>query len=149
MNDFMQNNILICAILGNIIAQVLKVVINFFTEKEFNIKRLIGAGGMPSSHSSTVAALATAIYIEYGINSPYFALAVIFGLIVLSDAAGVRNAAGKHAEILNVLKDDLQYLLSKNFDNIRLKELLGHTRIQVIIGTLIGIGTALTYYWII
>jgi len=148
MVEILQNKILICSILSNIVAQLLKVIINLITVKEFNIKRLTEAGGMPSSHSSTVSALATAVFIEYGVISPYFAIALIFGIIVLWDAAGVRNAAGKHAEILNVIMDDLQYLMSKDFEKVTLKTLLGHTRLQVFIGTVLGIGIAFMYYWL-
>ncbi len=148
MLELIHNRILLFALAGNLVAQVLKLLIHWISEREFNLKRMVEAGGMPSSHSATVSALATGVWIEYGPGSPHFAIAAIFAFIVLWDAAGVRSAAGKHAEILNVLKRDLQHLLSKNFENVNLKTLLGHTKFQVFSGVVTGILTTLMFYWL-
>lgn len=117
--------------------QLFKVICDLVTTHKFNFKRILGAGGMPSSHSGVVTALATIIGKEEGINSPIFGLSVIFAFIVMYDAAGVRRAAGKQAKLLNKLIE------TPGLTNIqvqeKLVEVLGHTPIQVIVGAVVGI----------
>jgi hypothetical protein len=117
--------------------QVFKVISELITTKKFNFKRLMGAGGMPSSHSAVVTCLATLIGKEYGIDSGIFAMSCIFAVIVMYDAAGVRRAAGKQATLLNKLMETPN-LSSVEFSE-KLVEVLGHTPFQVFIGALIGI----------
>ena len=121
--------------------QTYKVIYELIKTKKFNFKRIIGAGGMPSSHSATVVALATLIGKNEGVDSSIFALSLIFALVVMYDAAGVRRAAGKQAKILNKITQ------TPGMTNIekqeKLVELLGHTPKQVFVGALIGFIVAL------
>ena len=117
--------------------QVFKVIWDLITLKQFNFKRILGAGGMPSSHSAVVTSLATLIGKSEGITSPIFALSVVFSFIVMYDAAGIRRAAGKQARLLNKI------INTPGLTNLqvqeKLVEVLGHTPIQVFVGALIGI----------
>lgn len=121
--------------------QLFKLIYDLVTTKQFNFKRILGAGGMPSSHSAVVTSLATMIGISEGIDSPIFALAVIFAFIVMYDAAGVRRAAGKQAKILNEIVNTPG--LSGLEVSGKLQEALGHTPIQVFVGAIIGIAVGL------
>lgn len=117
--------------------QLFKVIYDLVVTKKFNFKRIMGAGGMPSSHSAVVTVLATLIGKYEGIQSPMFALSVVFAFIVMYDAAGVRRAAGKQASLLNkiISTPGLTTLQVQE----KLVEVLGHTPIQVVVGALIGI----------
>jgi len=127
------------------IAQVSKVIIDSVLTHRINFRRLATAGGMPSSHSALVVGMTTVIGRLQGIQTPLFALAVIFSSLVMYDATGVRRAAGQQAMILNRLLDDL-FIAHQGIRQERLRELLGHTPIEVIAGALLGfiIGWALT-----
>ena len=117
--------------------QVFKVVYELITKKKFNFKRIIGAGGMPSSHSAVVTCLATLIGKSEGTDSIMFAMATIFAMVVMYDAAGVRRAAGKQAHLLNKIIETPG--LTGVEVQERLVEVLGHTPLQVIVGATIGI----------
>lgn len=135
-----QNSVLITAFTAWAIAQITKVITFAVKEKRINFRRLVGTGGMPSSHD-IVASLATGIGIKEGVNTSIFALAVVFALVVMYDAAGVRRAAGKQAQVLNRIVDDIY---KKDFHPERLKELLGHTPVEVLVGA--GFGIAYAFY---
>ena len=141
LSDLLQNHILINALSAWAVAQVLKTIIFAFTNKDWNWERLFGDGGMPSGHSATVTAMATTAGLEYGLSSPVFAVSAILAIVVMHDAMGVRLEAGKHAKALNEL---LELLSSDLETDVKLKELLGHTPIQVIVGALLGLVVALT-----
>lgn len=132
------NTILISAVTAWLIAQVLKVIINFTIHRTFDLGFLISSGGFPSSHSATVSALALGVGKYYGWDSPIFAVAAIFGMVVMYDAAGVRRAAGKQAEVINQLVEGLYHQMS-NLSQERLKELIGHTPFEVVAGAIVGI----------
>ncbi len=117
--------------------QLFKLIYDLVTTKQFNFKRILGAGGMPSSHSAVVTSLATMIGISQGIESPIFAVSVIFAFVVMYDAAGIRRAAGKQAELLNKIVNTPG--LSGVEVTERLQEVLGHTPTQVLVGAIIGI----------
>ena len=117
--------------------QLFKVIWDLVTTKKFNFKRILGAGGMPSSHSAVVVSLATLIGKEHGLDSSIFALSVIFAFVVMYDAAGVRRAAGKQAKLLNKLIETPG--LSGVQVSEKLVEVLGHTPFQVFVGAIIGI----------
>lgn len=117
--------------------QTFKVIYDLVTTKQFNFKRILGAGGMPSSHSAVVTCLATMIGRSQGLNSPIFALSLIFAFVVMYDAAGVRRAAGKQAKLLNKIVNTPG--LSNVEVSEKLVEVLGHTPTQVFVGALIGI----------
>lgn len=131
------NAILISAVSAWFIAQLLKIVVSLLLLKKLNFQLFISSGGFPSSHSATVSALALGIGKYYGWDSPIFAVSAIYGMIVLYDAAGVRQAAGKQAEVLNKLVERLSQ--GSDFAQDRLKELIGHTPFEVFGGVIVGI----------
>ncbi len=145
--DVVYNRPLWAALIASAIAQMLKVVIEFLTDKKLDLRRLWDTGGMPSSHSASVAALSVMIGLQEGFNSAYFAIAAVFSYIVIYDAKGVRRAAGLHAEILNEIVKELPHLFEEGFQPKALKTLLGHTVPQVIVGTLLGILVAVVIYY--
>lgn len=118
------------------VIQLSKVIVDLIKTKKFNFKRIMGAGGMPSSHSAVVCCLATLIGKEYGFNSSLFAVALVFAFVVMYDAAGVRRAAGKQAKMLNKIIETPG--LTTGQVQERLVEVLGHTPMQVIVGAVIG-----------
>jgi len=132
------NPIINATLLAWFIAQFLKVILVLITKKKVDFSRFIGAGGMPSSHASTVCALAVCIARLYGYNSAQFAICFVFAVVVMYDAAGVRRAAGQQAKILNKMLDNWE-TADADFIEIELKELLGHTPVQVFFGAVIGI----------
>ena len=117
--------------------QAFKVIWDLVETKKFNFKRILGAGGMPSSHSAVVMCLAIMIGKQFGFDSPYFALSMVFAFIVMYDAAGVRRAAGKQATLLNKIVNTPG--LTGLEVQEKLVEVLGHTPTQVFVGALIGI----------
>ncbi len=117
--------------------QLFKLLYDLVTTKKFNFKRIMGAGGMPSSHSAVVAGLATLIGKNEGVETPIFALALIVAFVVMYDACGVRRAAGKQAVLLNKLIETPG--LTGMQVSERLVEVLGHTPVQVFVGALIGV----------
>ena len=141
MNEFFvqlfTNKYLIIPILTWFFIQTFKVIWDLVTTKKFNFKRILGAGGMPSSHTAVVMSLSTLIGKEFGFNSPIFALSMVFAFVVMYDAAGVRRAAGKQATLLNKIIETPG--LSDLEVQERLVEVLGHTPTQVIVGAIIGI----------
>lgn len=140
MNTFMgfiQNKYIYIPILLWFFIQLFKVICDLVTTKKFNFKRIMGAGGMPSSHSAIVTSLATMIGKYEGVDTPIFALSLIMAFIVMYDACGVRRAAGKQAALLNKIIDTPG--LTGVQVSERLVEVLGHTPVQVFIGALIGV----------
>ena len=140
LTDLINNEVFMAAILAWAIAQFLKTVYDCYKYKEFNIERLVGSGGMPSSHTALVVGLATAVGKKAGVNSELFAIVVVFTLVVMYDATGVRQAAGKQARVLNKLVQELK--ADHTVHDTRLKELLGHTPLEVLAGALLGISIA-------
>ncbi len=126
------------AIAACLIAQVLKIPVELGTHGKLNMRALVETGGMPSAHSAFVTALATGVGQTLGWASPEFAIAVVFAIIVMYDAAGVRQAAGKQARVLNQIIDEF-FQGEHQFTETRLKELLGHTPFQVIVGSILGV----------
>ena len=140
------NRILDVVFVAWFIAQFSKVIHSIYVEKRFVLRRLWETGGMPSSHTATVTSLSTAIGITYGTSSPVFAISIIFATVVMSDAAGIRRAAGKHAGVLNKLNDTLRNLLETKIQHEQLKELLGHTPFEVLAGAILGVVIAFLMY---
>lgn len=140
MHDFgsiLDNHVLLVALLACAIAQALKTIVEFLKHGKVNLRALVTTGGMPSAHSAFVTALATGVGQSVGWETPEFAIAASFAIIVMYDAAGVRQAAGKQARILNQILDEL-FQEHPKFSEDRLKELLGHTPFQVIVGSSLG-----------
>lgn len=123
--------------------QLFKLIYDLIKTKKFNFKRIMQAGGMPSSHSGVVVSLTTMIGKNVGINTPLFAVALIFSFIVMYDAAGVRRAAGKQAKILNKIVETPG--LTGVQVSERLVEVLGHTPFQVVVGAIVGIIVGLIF----
>lgn len=145
MNDFFsqiyQNKIFITTLCAWVIAQTIKVTIGVVRQKRFDFRWFVGTGGMPSSHAAGASCLATAMGLRYGFDSPYFALAASFAIVVMFDAQGVRRATGRQARMLNRIMDDIYW--QGKIQEGRLRELIGHTPIEVIVGFLLGVSIAL------
>ncbi|MDR2939320.1 MAG: divergent PAP2 family protein [Clostridiales bacterium] len=143
INELGANKILWASIFSCFLAQFIKVAIDIIRYKSLNVALFISTGGMPSSHSSLVTTMAAMIGFGQGFDSPVFALAAVISLVVMYDAAGVRRAAGKQAEVLNLLLTKLEtngVLIDK-----KLKELLGHSPVEVACGALLGVAVALVF----
>jgi acid phosphatase family membrane protein YuiD len=132
---------LLPALLAWAIAQVLKVCVILVRKRHLDLRVLAETGGMPSSHSAIVAALTTSIGRLNGVSSDTFAIALIFSIVVMYDAQGVRRAAGRQAAVLNRLIDDL--VAQRGIQETRLRELLGHTPVEVLVGAALGIAVGL------
>jgi uncharacterized protein len=140
--QFYHNKILMVTLLSWIAAQTVKVIIGVIKEKKFDFRWFIGTGGMPSSHTAGASCLATAIGLSKGFDSVGFALAASFAIVVMFDAQGVRRSAGKQAQILNKIMEDIYW--QGKIQEGRLRELVGHTPIEVIGGFLLGVAIAIT-----
>lgn len=123
------------------IAQAAKVILTSMRQRRLNLRVLAETGGMPSSHAAIVMGMTTAVGKYAGVTSAAFAIALIFSFVVMYDAAGLRRAAGRQAAILNRLVEDLVHM--RGMQEQRLRELLGHTPIEVVVGALLGIGVGL------
>lgn len=137
----MSNQALIAGVLGAVIAQLIKFVTLLIRERRIDVRTLVTTGGMPSSHTALVVGLATSVGLLEGFNSVIFDVSLVLAMVVMYDAAGVRRAAGKQARIINQIIFDLQHSLS--FKESHLKELLGHTPLEVVGGAILGILVAL------
>lgn len=145
MNEFLgifENSVIWTALTGWFVAQVLKVIFVFVKHKRLDFRRFVGSGGMPSSHSSTVMALSTATGLVEGFSSTVFAVSLVLAMVVMYDAAGVRRAAGQQAKILNKIVEDWGKASPSDTEK-KLKELLGHTPVEVFAGAILGIIIAL------
>lgn len=138
------NQLLMSAVTGWVVAQFLKTLIDFALNKNFNAERLVGSGGMPSSHSATVCGLTTAALLKYGTGSFEFAVSFVLSMIVMYDAIGVRRETGKQAKLLNSILSENPLKLNAEVLQEKLKEYVGHTPLQVLAGAILGIGLALT-----
>lgn len=141
ISEIFSNKVLLISMFACFLAQLFKI----FTgdQKKVQISRIFTSGGMPSSHSSFVTSLSTLVGMEYGFNSTEFAVVAVFSMIIMYDASGVRRAVGKQAVILNQIVDDLQH--KKHIEQKKLKELVGHTPVEVFFGAILGIITALVF----
>ena len=132
--------------LGLVFSQVIKFTLESIKNKRLCLERLLdGSGGMPSTHSSFVSSLTTTIFLEYGLSSIYFAISLIFSLVIIYDSMGVRYEAGKQAEVLNDIVEKMNF--NKKIEE--LKEKVGHKPIEVLCGVMLGISIALIFSEII
>ena len=138
------NRILLSAVIGWAVAQSIKVTIGVIKKKRFDFRWFVGAGGMPSSHASGVVAMATSVGFKFGFDSSIFAIVLVFTMIIMFDAQGFRRAAGKQAEVLNRIMEDIQYKRKVGED--RLIELLGHTPFEVLAGALVGVLVSIFFF---
>ena len=144
-NALIHNTVFMSAVTGWFAAQVIKTVIYTSITKSFDPERLVGSGGMPSSHSATVCALATASGMQYGGGSFEFAIAAIVAIIVMYDARGVRRETGLQAQVINEMMEFWEKMGQPISYEEKLKEFVGHTPLQVFVGALLGILIAVLY----
>jgi uncharacterized protein len=137
------NKLLDVVFISMVAAQLYKLISSYFPGKKFEWSRLWETGGMPSSHSASVISLTTSVAITEGLRSIAFAICVVFSIVVMFDAAGIRKAAGDHAGVINQLTDFFSTAFDKKFHNEKLKELLGHSRTEVFAGAVLGLVIAL------
>jgi len=150
IQDLFLNPLLITSVSSWFFAQVLKVIINGFVNKKWEIERLFGDGGMPSGHSATVTSLAMASGLVYGFGGFEFAVTFILAVIVCHDAMGVRQETGKQAVVINEILRTFDIIMEESLYGGKLKELVGHTPLQVAAGVLLGIINALVMnLWIL
>lgn len=135
-----QNQALVAGLVSLTLAQLIKFVTVLVRRRKIDVRTLVTTGGMPSSHTGLVVGLTTTVGLLEGFHSTVFDVSVVFAFIVMYDAAGIRQAAGKQARILNKIVEDLQHSLS--FQESHLKELLGHTPREVIGGAVLGVAVA-------
>ena len=137
--QLVSNQVLISSVTGWLVAQLLKTIIDCALNRSFSAERLVGSGGMPSSHSSTVCAMVTSAAICYGVASDQFAFSFVLASIVMYDAIGVRRETGKQARLLNmIMQQDLFKMNAGDFQE-KLNEFVGHTPLHVLAGAILGI----------
>jgi len=136
-----KNKVFLAAVMSWLTAQSIKVLLGIVREKRFNFKWFVGTGGMPSSHVAGVSALVTAVGLIIGLESVIFAVSLVFAIIVMFDAQGVRQATGEQAEVLNEITDDIYF--KRGLKEEKLKELIGHTQVEVLVGAMLGVIVAL------
>ena len=142
------NPFLIVPMLAWFTAQVLKTIIHAIINKKLDITRMCGDGGMPSGHSATVSSLAVLAALVYGCGSFQVAFAAVLAIIVCHDASGVRLQTGKQAEVLNDLIEIIDMLTTEKLPEVKLKEFVGHTPVQVAAGIIVGVVNALVWYYV-
>ena len=135
------NQVFMSWLVACLVSQGIKMVLGALRLKRFDFRWLIGTGGMPSTHAAGVTALSAAIGFRSGFDSPLFAASVAFTVITLFDAQGVRRWSGRQAQVLNKMMEDMYF--KRRIQEQRLKELLGHTPIEVLAGMGVGLATAL------
>lgn len=139
ITELLHNQIFLSAVIGWLVAQVLKTLIHLILTKQFVAERMVGSGGMPSSHAATVCGLATAAGMKYGGGSFEFAIAVMLAIIVMYDAMGVRRETGKQGQVLNEMLEVFTNMGKQISPEAKLKEFVGHTPLQVLMGAILGI----------
>lgn len=147
-SELISNPFLLVPLIAWFTAQVLKTIIHSVINKKFDFTRMFGDGGMPSGHSATVTSLAVLSALVYGCGSFPFAVSAILAIIVCHDAMGVRLETGKQAEVLNDLIEIVDMLTTEELPEVKLKELVGHTPLQVAAGIIVGIINAFVMYYI-
>ncbi|HEX7621011.1 MAG TPA: divergent PAP2 family protein [Anaerolineales bacterium] len=147
LGSLLQNHVLWTGMVGWILAQVLKVPVDLLREHRWNWALFFAAGGMPSSHSALVTSTAAAVGLHIGFDSPLFAVAVALAMVVVYDATGVRRQAGKQAEKINILVEEL--LKGHPISEQHLREAIGHTPLEALGGVVLGLIVAfgLWFWW--
>ncbi len=147
--ELITNPFLITGLASWFLAQILKTVIYGIVNKRLDFTRMFGDGGMPSGHSATVTSLAIITGLNFGLNSFEFAMAFIFATVVCRDAMGVRLETGKQAQVLNEISKSFEILTSEKLPEVKLKELVGHTPLQVFMGVVLGAVNAVVMYTLV
>jgi acid phosphatase family membrane protein YuiD len=146
LSDLVNNQTLVISAIAWLIAQILKVVVILVQERRIAWRFFISSGGMPSSHTATVCALATSIAFTAGMGTIYFSLAVVLAVIVMYDSAGVRQSVGQHSEVLNRIVKELSFKATKTERQKDFRVFIGHTPFQVFIGAILGI--LIAWLWV-
>ena len=146
MSELLSNKVLMTAVSGWFIAQLLKVIFTLFKNKRIDWTRFVGSGGMPSSHSAFVIALTISVGYTEGVSSAMFAICAVLSFVVMYDASGVRRATGIQAKVLNKLVDSYEETEDVEISNEKLKELIGHSPLEVVAGAILGIVIAVISY---
>lgn len=149
LSDLFNNIFFMTAVSSWFVAQVVKTIIYAVVNKKLDISRIFGDGGMPSGHSATVTSLAVISALVYGTGSYQFAISAILAIIVCHDATGVRRETGKQAVVLNEIMKSFEILASEKLPEVKLKEFVGHTPVQVIAGVIVGIINAFVMYGVL
>lgn len=144
IQELLNNKIIFVSIITWAAAQIIKIILDLAATGKVDWELMFSSGGMPSSHSAFVCSLATSMGLNEGFNSSLFAITFVLAIVVMYDAAGVRRQAGSHAVIINRLMDSLNIKIDE-----KLKELLGHTPVQVGAGAILGIAIAFICYWML
>jgi uncharacterized protein len=145
VSDFLNNKVLLISIVTWALTQVLKVLVILVQERRIAWNYFITSGGMPSAHTATVCALATSIALTDGVGSVVFSVAVVLAVIVMYDAAGVRQSVGQQSAVLNRLIREFSFRTTKQDREKDLREFIGHTPFQVFVGALLGVFVAWTW----
>lgn len=146
-SQLLENGVIVTGTVAWVTAQILKTIVHAVVNKKLDLPRLIGDGGMPSAHSSTVTAIAASCGLYYGLASFEFGITVIFALIVMRDAMGVRLETGKQAKVINEIVDFVDSMGKNLSTEEKLKELVGHTPLQVLAGALLGLMVSFVLYY--
>lgn len=147
--DLLTNRFLITGVSSWFVAQVVKTIIYAIINKKLRLERMVGDGGMPSAHSATVTSLAVISALSFGFDSFQFAVTALLAIIVCHDAMGVRLETGKQAQIINEMIEAFEVWTKKDLPEIKLKEFVGHTPVQVIAGMLVGVlNGCVMHFWI-
>lgn len=149
LSNMVTNPFLMTALSSWLIAQVLKTVIDAVVNKKLSLERLFGDGGMPSGHSATVTSLAVMAALTYGTESFQFAICAILAIVVCHDAIGVRQETGKQAVVINEIVKTFSILTEEKLPDVKLKEFVGHTPVQVVAGVLLGVLNAFVMYYFV
>lgn len=144
--ELLENRILLTAILGWFIAQTMKVILVLIQNKRLDWSRFVGSGGMPSSHSSFVISLTSAVGYTEGVSSALFAVCAVLSFVVMYDASGVRRATGIQAKVINKLVDSYEESEDIEISDEKLKELIGHSPLEVLAGAIVGLLTTMFVY---
>ena len=144
--DMFRNPFLLVAMASWTVAQVIKTIIYAVINGKLSWERLFGDGGMPSGHSATVSSLSTLTGLVYGFSSFEFAATAVLAIIVCHDAMGVRLETGKQAQLINEIQKAVEFLTKKDLPEVKLKEFVGHTPMQVLVGITIGVCNAILFY---
>lgn len=144
MAEFYGYKVLLLTALSGLLAQSIKVLGGYIRERRVDLRRLVEEGGMPSSHSSAAMTLSISVGIHAGFDSLVFVVAVFFSFVIMYEATGLRRAAGRQAEVLNLIVDEIR--AQRRFpQRAKLRELLGHTPLEVVLGALMGVSFALAF----
>jgi len=149
LKEFFTNPILITSLSSFLLAQIIKLIIHTIIYKKFDIMRLFGDGGMPSGHSAMVSSVATICGLIHGFGSAVFALSATLAFIVCHDAKGVRRETGRQAVVLNELIKALSDMTKEKITDVKLKEFVGHSPVQIAAGVCIGISNAFFMYFVV